>query len=178
MTRSSSPDRRRCRFLTSCGVNEPSRSRGTAICTGPASVNSSLDRYRSGSSRRRCRLDGGGRSRDGPPAPIPRPSSSAATAAPSPVSRRPPTRGRSLSCCTSCSSSASAGVGETTLSTVVSPITSVSPTSRFSGVTPLTAASRRPLWLVPIAWLGQGSPGRSEASQTAGNVQEGLYSGS
>jgi hypothetical protein len=38
MTRSSIPDRRRCRFATIRGMNDASRSRGTSISTGPASV--------------------------------------------------------------------------------------------------------------------------------------------
>lgn len=37
-TISSTPPRRRWRFLTSCGVNDPARSRGTAISTGPDPV--------------------------------------------------------------------------------------------------------------------------------------------
>jgi hypothetical protein len=43
-TISSTPPRRRCRFLTSCGSNDPARSRGTAISTGPDSVITILDR--------------------------------------------------------------------------------------------------------------------------------------
>ncbi|MDT4987314.1 MAG: hypothetical protein QOI74_1408 [Micromonosporaceae bacterium] len=44
ITRSSTPDNRRCRFRTSCGANDPARSRGTSNSTGPASVNTVLDR--------------------------------------------------------------------------------------------------------------------------------------
>lgn len=39
ITISSTPDSRRCRFFTSCGSNDPSRSRGTSMSTGPTSVN-------------------------------------------------------------------------------------------------------------------------------------------
>ena len=38
------PSRRRFRFGTITGVNEPSRSRGTSISTGPISVNTVFDR--------------------------------------------------------------------------------------------------------------------------------------
>lgn len=41
---SSTPVSRRCRFLTICGSNEPSRSRGTTISTGPTSVSTVLRR--------------------------------------------------------------------------------------------------------------------------------------
>ncbi len=44
ITRSSSPVSRRCRFLTSCGSKLPSRSRGTSMDTGPASVKTVLPR--------------------------------------------------------------------------------------------------------------------------------------
>ena len=44
ITRSSTPLSRRGRFATSCGANVPSRSRGTAIRTGPASVSNVLGR--------------------------------------------------------------------------------------------------------------------------------------
>ncbi|UJB40393.1 IS4 family transposase [Streptomyces sp. A1-5] len=43
-TISSTPVRHRWRFLTICGSNEPSRSRGTSISTGPTSVRTVLDR--------------------------------------------------------------------------------------------------------------------------------------
>jgi len=38
ITSSSSPDSRRFRFLISCGLRLPARSRGTSRLTGPASV--------------------------------------------------------------------------------------------------------------------------------------------
>ncbi len=44
MTISSTPDRRFCRFLTIFGSKLPSRSRGTAISTGPTSVSTVLAR--------------------------------------------------------------------------------------------------------------------------------------
>ena len=40
----STPLSRRCRLRTIAGVNDPSRSRGTAISTGPTSVNIVFDR--------------------------------------------------------------------------------------------------------------------------------------
>ena len=40
ITRSSTPVSRRCRFATILGSNEASRSRGTSMSTGPASVSS------------------------------------------------------------------------------------------------------------------------------------------
>lgn len=43
-TISSTPPRRRRRFLTNCGSNDPARFRGTAISTGPDSVMTVLDR--------------------------------------------------------------------------------------------------------------------------------------
>jgi hypothetical protein len=43
-TMSSTPDRRRWRLRTICGVNEASVSRGTSICTGPISVNTVFTR--------------------------------------------------------------------------------------------------------------------------------------
>ena len=43
-TRSSTPDSRRCRLRTMVGSNEPCRSRGTPISTGPTSVSTVLAR--------------------------------------------------------------------------------------------------------------------------------------
>ena len=44
ITSSSTPASRRCRLATIFGSNEPSRSRGTSICTSPTSVNSVFER--------------------------------------------------------------------------------------------------------------------------------------
>ncbi len=44
ITISSTPVKRFCRFLTILGSKEPSRSRGTAISTGPTSVSTVLER--------------------------------------------------------------------------------------------------------------------------------------
>jgi hypothetical protein len=44
ITNSSTPESRRLRLATIFGSNEPSRSRGTSICTGPTSVKTVLAR--------------------------------------------------------------------------------------------------------------------------------------
>ena len=89
---------------TSCGSKLPSRSRGTSISTGPASVkHASCRACRCGNCRRHGRPDRACRSRDDrparPPAPTRPPPSSAAPAAHPPRSAATPrARARSASC--------------------------------------------------------------------------------